>query len=291
MAIHVGCGSWADAEYTGILYPTGLPASQRLREYARWFDHVEVNSSYYATPKAHVVEGWLEQTPPLFTFNLKLHRAVSQNPKKAAESGQLIELLVKACDPLIRAKRLGAFLLVLPPTFAPQTRVLSELDAVAAKLRPHRLAVELRHRGWVDQDQRAKTFAYFRKQELTLVGVDMPVIAGSTLMPRIDEVPFPGLAYLRLHGRNPRYLEAKTAEEGHTYAYSESELDEIAERVARLAEKAKEVHVIANNHAQDFAPRTALGLKHRLGLASDPLQEPQTEPPKRRKPPPKKSSP
>jgi uncharacterized protein YecE (DUF72 family) len=67
-----------------------------------------------------------------------------------------------------------------------------------------------------------------------------------------------------LHGRNPHYLEAKSAADRHVYAYNDAELAEIADRVRTLGERARHVHVIANNHARDFAPKTALALKRLL---------------------------
>ena len=266
MAIHLACGSWADAEYTGVLYPEDLPAKQRLTGYAAWFDHVEVNSSYYATPKAETVASWVKQTPPGFTFTVKLHRAFSQSPQKTARDGALISLLLKGVKPLIQAKKLSSFLLVLAPHFSPGRHTLDELDALAEKLAPHPLAVELRHSDWVKGAARAQTLDYFRERKLVWVAVDMPRIKGSTLMPPVDEVTDPRLAYLRLHGRNPHYLEAATAAEGHTYEYSPAELKSLAKRIRQLAEQAEDVHVIANNHAKDFAPKTALALKRLLGL-------------------------
>lgn len=265
MGIHLGCGSWADPEYTGVLYPPGLPARQRLNGYAKWFDHVEVNSTYYATPRAPVIAGWIQQTPPEFTFNIKLHRAFSQSPRKTAQEGELLNLLLTSVQPLIDAKKLRAFLLVLPSTFHPDRRSLDELDPLIEKLAPFRLAVELRHSDWVKGKKRGETLGYFRERKAVLVAVDLPRIQGSSLMPQIDEVTCSDLAYLRLHGRNPHYLEAKSAEEGHTYAYSPRELAGLVKRIKGLAEKADEVHVIANNHAQDFAPKTALALKQLLG--------------------------
>src|SRR5476649_2136634 len=77
--IHIGCGSWADPEYVGALYPKGLPAKDRLAEYARHFDRVELNSTYYATPAQKVVANWAVQTPAKFTFDVKLHKEFSQN--------------------------------------------------------------------------------------------------------------------------------------------------------------------------------------------------------------------
>jgi uncharacterized protein YecE (DUF72 family) len=264
MAIRVGIGSWADPEYTGVLYPEDLPAKKRLEGYAKHFDHVEVNSSYYATPKRKVVEGWVNQTPAAFTFTVKLHRAFSQSPDKTARKGELTKLLLEAMQPLMEAQKLSAFLLVLPPSFAPERHQLSELDAVADKLAPHPLAVELRHSEWVTGERRTETLAYFRERKIAWVAVDMPRIRKSTLMPAVDEVTDPRLAYLRLHGRNKNYLEAKTAAEGHTYDYTGREMREIAERVRKLAANAQDVHVIANNHAQDFAPKAALALKRLL---------------------------
>lgn len=264
MAISIGCGSWADAEYTGVLYPPGWPAKERLRGYAKCFGHVEVNSTYYAIPRPPVVKNWIQQTPPGFIFDLKLHRAFSQSPAKTAAAGELVKRLLEAAEPLAAAQRLGVFLLVLPPTFSPERHQLSELDGVIEKLAPHLLAVELRHSAWVTGASKAETLSYFLDRKAVWVAVDMPKIKGSTLMPVVDEVTHPQLAYLRLHGRNPNYLEAKTAEEGHRYAYAPRELTALVTRIKRLAEQAANVRVVANNHAEDFAPRTALALKQML---------------------------
>jgi uncharacterized protein YecE (DUF72 family) len=267
MGIHIACGSWADAEYRGVLYPEGLAAKDRLRGYASHFDAVEVNSSYYATPRAETVAQWVKQTPDKFIFDIKLHRAFSQSPKKTAEDGRLIELLFGGIQPLFRAKKFGAFLLVLPPSFGPARHALTELDGLAKKLAPHRLAIELRDSEWLKGAQRAQTLDYFQERRLTWVCVDMPRIKGSSLMPPVDEVTDPRLAYLRLHGRNKRWLEAESAADRHHHAYTARELAEIAKRIESLAEKSEEVHVVANNHAEDFAPKAALALKKLLADA------------------------
>src|SRR5437773_2190197 len=102
MAIHVGCGSWADAEYTGILYSKGLPAKDRLKAYATHFDQVEVNASYYSTPRRETVAAWDEQTPPGFIFHLRLHRVFSQSPTGAMK-GDLLPRMLGAVEPLVAA--------------------------------------------------------------------------------------------------------------------------------------------------------------------------------------------
>ncbi len=266
MSIRVGIGSWADVEYSGVLYPKAVKAVQRLPWYATQFNHVEVNSSYYRTPTRALTASWVKATPPGSTFTVKLHRAFSQSPAKTAD-GDLPKRLLAGVAPLVRASRLAAFLPVLPPSFEPNRLALTERDGLAERLRPHLLAVELRDRRWVTGRVRVRTFDYFRERGFVFVGVDLPRIEDSTMLPPLDAVTNPRLAYLRLHGRNSSWLAAKSAAERHDYAYAARELQEIARRVRRLAGKADEVHVIANNHAHDFAPRTALALQRLLRVS------------------------
>jgi uncharacterized protein YecE (DUF72 family) len=266
MAISIGCGSWADAEYMGLLYPKAFPPDLRLAAYAMWFDHVEVNASYYAIPRTKAVRAWVEQTPASFRFDIRLPRAISQSPEQAGKDGRLIKILLENLKPLARVGKLGTFLLVLSPFFKPDRHRLEELDPLIERIRPHSLAVELRHSGWVTGDARAATLRFYRERKLTWVAVDMPPIVGSDLMPILDEVTEPSLAYLRLHGRNLRYLKVKSAAERHTYFYPEKELVELAGRIRRLAAQAANVRVVANNHAFDYAPLTALALKELLEI-------------------------
>ncbi|MEO5959580.1 MAG: DUF72 domain-containing protein [Opitutaceae bacterium] len=264
--ISVGIGSWTDKEYKGLLYPKGLPDNERLKTYATWFDHVEVNSSYHRIPSLAFVENWAKQTPDDFVFDFKLQKEISADPEATAREGTPVSQLLRAARPLIATNKLGAFFLVLPPSFGPAKRRLEELDPLVEKLRPHLLAVELRHSGWLDGAQRERTLDFYRSRQLVWIAVDMPRIEGSTIMPPTDEVTNPRLAYLRLHGRRSDWLELKDQEERHTYEYSDAELEEIAARVRALAQKAEAVHVVANNHAQDFAPKTAFALQRLLGL-------------------------
>jgi len=265
MAIRIGCGSWADAEYAGLLYPRGFPPDLRLCGYAMWLDHVEVNATYYALPKKEAVQKWVEQTPPGFLFDIRVPRTISQSPAKAGQDGRLIKIMLENLEPLLQAKRLGTFLLVLSPFFKPERHKLQELDALIEKMQPHSLSVELRHSDWVSKKFRASTLRFFKERKLTFVTVDMPPIGGSDLMPFVEDITNSKLAYVRLHGRNMGYVEAKSAMERHTYLYSESELRELAQRIRRMSSKVNDIRVVANNHAQDFAPRTALALKELLG--------------------------
>jgi len=263
MNLRLGCGSWTDDDYEGVLYPPDLPGAKRLAHYATVFNHLEINSTYYAMHPAATLAKWEEQTPLDFTFSLKLPRVFSDSPKKSAEGDQVSRVLERA-EPLIAAKKLSCFFIVLPPRFGPAKSKLEDLDALIEKLRPHVLAIELRHNGWVQSEHLVSTLEFFRSRKIAWIAVDMPQVKDSTIMPAVDEVTLPTLAYLRLHGRNTQWLEAESAADRHAYSYTEADLKEIAKRAGQLSAKAKQVHVIANNHAKDFAPKTALRLKELL---------------------------
>jgi uncharacterized protein YecE (DUF72 family) len=264
--ISIGIGSWTDKEYKGLLFPKGTPDNERLKTYATWFDHVEVNSSYHRVPPVAFVENWVKQTPADFFFDFKLPKEITFDPEGTAREGRYVEMVLRVARPLIEAKKLGAFFLVLPPSFGPKKHKLEELDGVVEKLQPQLIAVELRHKGWIEGEARETTLEFYRARKLVWIAVDMPQVEGSTIMPAVDEVTNPQLAYLRLHGRRKDWPKLKTAEDRHTYLYPEAELEEIAGRVRALAEKAETVHVVANNHAEDLAPKTALALQRLLGI-------------------------
>ncbi len=298
MAIQVGCGSWTDPEYVEILYPPKLPATQRLAGYARCFGHVEVNASFYSIPSPTTAAKWAQMTPPGFFFDLKLHKTLSGHsrrmgdlPKPLRPAGtapmqsfqmtaelqrDLIAYTLEQVQPMAKAKKLGAFLLLLPPRFHPEKHRLEELDPMIEALGKHPLAVELRQRAWVTGKALASTLAYFRERAITWVAVDMPRCDADNVMPDIDEITNPKLSYLRLHGRNvDGYLNGKTAAEKFHYAYSDAELKGIVERIKRLAVKAKDVRVVASNHSEDFAPKAALQIMRLLG---QPITAPGSEP-------------
>src|SRR3954452_13955472 len=138
MAVLVGTSSWADPGFVAEWYPPGLPARERLAWYARHFQAVEVNSSFYAVPEPGTVARWAQVTPDDFVFDVKLHRALSRHSAQldslppALRDGtettrrgrvrltpklerELAEANLKAVEPLVRAGKFGAFLLQLTP--------------------------------------------------------------------------------------------------------------------------------------------------------------------------------
>ncbi len=286
--ILVGTSSWADPGFVKEWYPQGMPARERLPWYAKHFRYVELNSSFYAIPDRNTVHKWADETPDDFVFDVKVHRALSRHAAQldslppdlrdqatTNERGRVIltpELeetlarrLVDEIAPI--EKKLGAFLAQLTPAFSPGRHELGELDGLVEALKPHRLAVELRHRGWLAEKRRDETLAWLSERGVAFVCVDAPRADHFQIMPSdVDAVTDDSIAYLRVHGRNADgYLTGKTVAERFGWRYEDDELEEIAGRARDLAEQAAEVHVAFNNNRGDDAPTAAQRFRALLG--------------------------
>ena len=176
--IIVGTSSWADPGFVKEWYPPKLPAKERLPFYSQRFEAVELNSSFYAIPDRNVVRGWVDATPDHFTFDVKVHRALSRHSAqidslppdlrddvKTNERGRVLlteELeetlarrLVEETAPLAEAGKLGAFLVQLTPGVragqaraerARQPGVRAALATGGDRATPPRLGLEGPHR-------------------------------------------------------------------------------------------------------------------------------------------------
>jgi uncharacterized protein YecE (DUF72 family) len=237
------------------------------------------------------VHGWVEVTPDAFTFDVKAHRALSRHSAPAESlppdlrdlhgtpdlERPLAERLVEETAPLRDAGKFGTYLLQLTPAFSPRKHRLEELDTVVEILGPHGLAIELRNRNWVLEEQREATLDWYADRDVTYVGVDAPPADNFQIMPPLDAPTNPSLAYLRAHGRNTKgYLTGKSVAERFAWQYTDEELEEIAARARTLAESAREVHVAFNNNRGDDAPTAAQRFRALLGQD---VPEPEDPPP------------
>ena len=170
----------------------------------------------------------------------------------------------------------------MTPGFAPRAADLTALEPLLQQLRgggenPRNVVLELRHHDWLDGRHSEETTSFLREQGVTLASIDGPPPDKKhfTIMPAVDEITEPRLAYLRLHGRDAKaYTTGKTVAERFHYDYSDSELDGIIERAYDLSREADSVHVVFNNNSRDFAPVAAERLRKKLGQASKKLPEP-----------------
>ena len=295
--ILIGTSSWSDPGFVEEWYPPGMAARDRLPWYAQRFELVELNSSFYAIPESSTVARWVRATPPGFVFDVKLHRLLSRHAapldslppdlRDGAETNErgrvrltpelelaMAERVIMELAPLEGEGRLGALLLQLTPSFSPRRHRLDELSALVEALGDHPLAIEFRHRGWVEDDRVEATLDWLSEHRAAFVAVDAPKQVEIPIMPDVDAVTTPDLAYIRLHGRNAEgYLKGTTVAERFGWEYSDEELEEIAGRARSMAEEAGEVHVVFNNNRGMDAPTSARRFRELVG--QDPGPPPQ----------------
>ncbi len=62
--VRIGCSGWNyDHWRNGVFYPPRCPPRLWLDYYARFFDTVEVNATFYRLPTVKAVQGWVDQSP------------------------------------------------------------------------------------------------------------------------------------------------------------------------------------------------------------------------------------
>ena len=125
-----------------------------------------------------------------------------------------------------------------------------------------RVSVEFRHRSWLEGPHLPALFQTLRQHDIGLTVVDEPQL-GTGSVPTVLQVTDPNLVIVRFHGRNYKtwYARVKTTGERFDYLYTPEELGDWVPNVAKLAENAREIHLLFNNNNQDYAVRNARQLR------------------------------
>jgi len=296
--ILIGTASWTDPTLVkdGHFYPPEAKSAEaRLRYYAEQFPIVEVDSTYYFPPSERNAVLWIERTPKDFTFNIKAYSLLTNHPtkresvykdlqselpeelegKKNLYREQLPDAIVEevwkrfhdALMPLHSAGKLGAVLFQFPQWFVIGRKNKDYVLECAERLKDFRIAVEFRHKTWLEERNAEETLSFLEEHDLPFVGVDMPQGFDSSLPP-IAAATAKDLGVVRFHGRD-RAVWAKrdvSASERFRYEYSEKELKEWVPRIHELSEQVRETHVLMNNCYRDFAVNNARQLGDLLEL-------------------------
>jgi uncharacterized protein YecE (DUF72 family) len=239
-AHRIGCSGWNYASWRhGVFYPERCPARLWLDFYARHFDTVEVNATFYRLPTVKAVQGWVDQTPDDFVLTIKMSRYVT-HVKRLRELAPSLELFYSRIEPLVGSPKLGPMLWQLPPTFHRDDTRLSE---AFAQLPPGRHAFEFRHPSWFVPE----VMELLRAHGVALVIGDRPEVHEFQTHELTADWTF-----VRFH----------SGSRGRRGNYSESELQEWARRIR--AWPVEESFLYFNNDWEGFAPRNALRLRELL---------------------------
>jgi uncharacterized protein YecE (DUF72 family) len=160
MHYFLGCPEWSRPEWKGSLLPTRTRPTDFLAGYARVFNTVEGNTTFYALPRPDVVERWKESTPPDFRFCFKFPRSISHD-RKLENTTELTREFFERIAPL--EERIGPIQLQLSADFGrnrwPQLQqFLLQLPS------DFRYAVEVRNLAYFDEQKTEQELDTFLRQ-------------------------------------------------------------------------------------------------------------------------------
>jgi uncharacterized protein YecE (DUF72 family) len=144
----LGTQGFAFDDWVGPFYPPGTPKTEYLEAYAGAFSTVEIDSTFYATPRGSVVDGWARRTPDGFRFSAKFPKRITHEKKLEGADGDA-EAFVRTMQRL--GEKLGVLTLQFAYDFTPD--LLPRLEAFLRRLpQGPRYAVEVRNRKWLTPD-------------------------------------------------------------------------------------------------------------------------------------------
>ena len=245
----LGTSGWSYDEWVGLVYPTR--STPKLKYYSSIFSTAEIDSTFYASPKQDMIQGWIRNTPPGFKFSLKLPQLMTH--KKRLENieddtAQFLDLI----KPMSDSGKLGAVLVQLPPSFTKKSA--KTLENFFQLLSPSfSYAVEFRDKSWEEKD----TFKLLERYRISSVITDSPLELTAELTT--------DWAFVRYHGRGQKIW--------YDYKYSEQEISMLAKKLQGIQEKTSVVYGYFNNHYGGNAVENTLQLIQMTGnLSSNQLE-------------------
>jgi uncharacterized protein YecE (DUF72 family) len=262
--VRVGCQGWNYEDWVTppgaarpVFYPRGTRAEHMLDAYARAFETVEVDSTFYAAPQDSTYDAWARRTPGGFTFALKLPRVITH--EESLRGARAAAALEEFCRGARRLKeKLAAVLVQLPPQFEAtrdNLRALSEFLPLLPE--DIRFAVEFRDPFWFEEELLVPLSL---QQNVSLALVEGPWVtrervwrAAASLLDTSD------FAYVRWMGARDlaRFDEAVRPRDLN--------LDRWAAALERLRERVPRVFAYFSNFYEGHAPASANKLKRLLG--------------------------
>jgi uncharacterized protein YecE (DUF72 family) len=253
--IYVGTSGFKFDDWKGPFYPPGLSEREWLNFYARQFNCLEVNSSYYRLMPPTTFARMAEKTPPGFQFTVKAYKGMTHEFSEETEDA--FRTFRESLEPLSQNDRLACVLAQFPNKFRNVSANRQYLVEFQERLGDIPLVYEFRSRDWV----RDETFAFLREKGIGYCAVDEPQF--KSLVPPVA-VATSDIGYVRFHGRNYDQWWSGDAKKRYDYLYSLDELNEWVPKITALDDVARKVFVFMNNCFGAQAAKNAAQMKDLL---------------------------
>src|SRR6266850_2785842 len=260
--IRFGVAGWDYKDWWGPVYPATRPRGfDPLTYLSRYFDTIEINSSFYGVGSPKGAQGWARRVKenPRFQFTAKLWQRFTHERDKPWSLDD-VEQVRASLAPLADAGKLGCVLAQFPWSFKRTPESEEWLGDVLHAFEQFPLAVEVRHSSW----NAPEFYHSLSDQNVGVVNIDQPTFKNSI---KPGALVTSGVGYVRLHGRNYEnwFRDQAESNERYDYLYTKEELQGWLDRIHEVANRAKETYVITNNHYEGQAPANAAMLRRLYG--------------------------
>lgn len=252
--IRLGCSGWSYEDWKeGRFYQPGIIDKGMLPFYAKIFDTVEINSTFYRLPSMpQITQNWVKRTPNDFIFATKFPKQFTHARKDhlqvtEEELKPFYEIVVKSLE---QGKKLGPILIQFPGSFKADYPLLENFFTLLPS--QYSYTVEFRHKSWLKDQQ--KTMVLLSKYNIAYC------IVSEKILPPITQITT-NFTYIRWHGLNDPKAEKYLI---YDYLYSAEELGEWVPTIQKLADEVT-VYGYFNNHPNGQAPANCNQIKKNAG--------------------------
>ena len=235
--IIVGTSGYSFQDWKRHFYPEDIKNHEMLDFYARHFNAVEINSTYYRMPETLMFDRMLEKTPENFEFVVKANKAMTHERKSNAT---VFDQFNEGIRPLINAKRFSGLLAQFPWSFKNTQSNRAYLAQFKDKMGDNPLIVEFRHNSWIIEP----VFDLLRRLDISYCAVDEPRLNG--LVPPVA-IATNNLGYVRFHGRNAESWWDGDASKRYDYLYTQQELFDWLPKIETIEKSTDKTFVFFNN--------------------------------------------
>lgn len=247
--LHCGPSGWAHSQWQNIFYPASKSKDfHQLEYYSRYFNTVELTSSFFAPLRPELSQLWCRQVRANrdFQFSIRAWRKLTYESQLEAKD---IAAFREGIRPIEEAQKLGAVLLQFPTGFRFTAENRTRFIQLRRELKGLPLVAEFRHSSWMEEDALALLIDY----HVGFCNIDQP--DHSRAMPPTAFLTSP-VAYVRLCGRT----------HSGSYQYSLDELSEWTHRIRKVSRYARRSFVVLSNDAGARSLVNAFQLQHLLGI-------------------------
>ena len=247
--------------------------SDKLITYTSHFPIVELDASYYAIQPERNIRKWIRETPERFQFIVKIHQALTLHADyhDFAESRQILFDQFKAMlTPLKSEQKLAMVLVQFPPWFDCTVQNIRYIRYVREQLKAFPVCIEFRHQSWFNDQFKEETLAFLTEYDMIHAVCDEPQV-GQGSIPLVNRITNE-TAFVRYHGRNEHgWTKKDMTDEAwrdvrYLYDYNKQELQDLAQKVKLLEQKAKNIYVVFNNNSGGHAAQNAKTYQTLLGI-------------------------